>query len=83
MMTVNMHEAKTHLLKLVKAIGENNETVIHQRNGIPVAELRRFRREGKPVIDRLKTHAGLRVTFAPGYRPAESLWMLQGYYSPG
>lgn len=39
MITVNMHEAKTHLSQLVKAVEEDGETVILQRAGKPVARL--------------------------------------------
>lgn len=73
MITVNIHKAKTRLLKLVKAVEENNETVILQRHGTPVAEPRRFRSPHRKKVDRLKTHPGLRVTFAPGYQPTEPL----------
>ena len=68
-----MHEAKTRLSELVKAVEENNETVILQRHGTPVAELRRFRSPRRMKVDRLKTHPGLKVTFAPDYQPTEPL----------
>jgi prevent-host-death family protein len=71
--TVNMSEAKTRLSALVKAVEETNETVILQRHGTPVAELRRYKARRQPKLDRLKTHPQLKVTFAPGYRPTEPL----------
>jgi len=71
--TVNMHEAKSRLSELVKAVEESNETVILQRHGTPVAELRRYQPAPSKRVDRLKTHPELRVTFAPGYQPTEPL----------
>jgi prevent-host-death family protein len=71
--TVNMHEAKSRLSELVKAVEEGNETVILQRHGTPVAELRRYQPAESKRVDRLKTHPELRVTFAPGYQPTEPL----------
>ncbi len=68
-----MREAKTRLSELVRAVETNDETVILQRHGIPVAELRRFQPRRQPKMDRLKTHPQLKVTFAPGYRPTEPL----------
>ena len=72
MITANMHEAKTRLSELVKAVEELGETVILQRNGKPVAEIRpyvakrRFRRDLTP-------DPALRPILAPGYDPAEPL----------
>jgi len=66
-----MHEAKSRLSELVKAVEKEGETVILQRHGTPVAELRRFQPCGQPEVDRLKTHPELRVEFAPDYHPAE------------
>jgi antitoxin (DNA-binding transcriptional repressor) of toxin-antitoxin stability system len=71
MIKVNMHEAKTRLSELVKAVEERNETVVLCRDGRAVAEIRR----------RLKTRASrsltpdprFRVERAPGYDPAEPL----------
>ena len=74
MITVNMHAAKSRLSELVKAVEENNETVILQRHGTPVAELRRIqsRRRAKAVRN-LTPDPRLRAEFAPGYDPAEPL----------
>ena len=73
MIRVNMHEAKTRLSELVKAVEEKNETVLLQRHGTPVAEIRRIQSRAKPKVDRLKTDPKLKVTFAKGYHPAEPL----------
>jgi antitoxin (DNA-binding transcriptional repressor) of toxin-antitoxin stability system len=73
MITVNMHEAKTRLSQLVKAIEEEGEVVILQRNGHPVAEIHRHIPQSAKKIRRLTSHPKLRVTFAPGYDPAEPL----------
>lgn len=41
--TVNMHEAKTHLSRLVERV-EQGEHIVIARAGRPVAELRPYRR---------------------------------------
>lgn len=66
LITVNMHEAKTRLSKLVKAIEERNETVVLGRD---VAEIRR--RAKRRASRNLTLDPRFRVEFAPGYRPAE------------
>lgn len=72
MITANMHEAKTRLSELVKAVEERGETVILQRNGKPVAEIRAI--APRPVNRRLiKPDPALRVKLAAGYDPAEPL----------
>jgi antitoxin (DNA-binding transcriptional repressor) of toxin-antitoxin stability system len=71
MITVNMHEAKTRLSELVKAVEERNETVILCRGGREVAEIRRRVRRG-PKRD-LRPDPRFRVDLAPGYRPTEPL----------
>ena len=55
MITVNMHEAKTRLSELVKAVEERNETVVLCRDGRAVAEIRR----------RVKTADGAQSHTAP------------------
>jgi antitoxin (DNA-binding transcriptional repressor) of toxin-antitoxin stability system len=40
MITVSMHDAKTRLSELVKAVEERNETVVLCRDGREVAEIR-------------------------------------------
>ncbi|MDZ4287879.1 MAG: type II toxin-antitoxin system Phd/YefM family antitoxin [Prosthecobacter sp.] len=70
MITVNMHEAKTQLSKLVRAVVERGETVILQQNGKPVAEIHVHRPAVQPVR-RLMPDPALKVTLAPGYDPAE------------
>ena len=71
MITVNMHEAKTRLSELVKAVEERNETVVLCRNGRAVAEIRR--RVHRRAMRNLSPDSRFRVTFAPGYDPAEPL----------
>ena len=46
MVTVNVHEAKTHLSRLLKQV-EAGEEVIIARNGKPVARLTPLKRFGK------------------------------------
>jgi antitoxin (DNA-binding transcriptional repressor) of toxin-antitoxin stability system len=71
MITVNMHEAKTRLSELVKAVEERNETVVLCRDGREVAEIRR-RAKRRPARD-LTPDPHLRVELAPGYHPTEPL----------
>ena len=71
MITVNMHEAKTRLSELVRAVEQRNETVVLCRDGRAVAEIRR-RAKRRQVRD-LTPVARFRVELAPGYDPAEPL----------
>lgn len=71
MITVNMHEAKTRLSELVKAVEEDNEVIILCRNGREVAEIRR--RPRRQRLRDLRADPRFRVEFAPGYDPAEPL----------
>jgi len=72
MITVNMHEAKTRLSELVKAVETEGETVILCRNGQEVAEIRAVRK--KPLNRMLiPPDPSLQVKLAPGYDPAEPL----------
>lgn len=72
MITVNMHEAKTRLSELVKAVEERGETVVLCRNGDAVAEIRR-RAKRRSANRNLTPDPRLRVEFAPGYAPTEPL----------
>jgi prevent-host-death family protein len=71
MITVNMHEAKTRLSELVKAVEERNEVVVLCRDGREVAEIRGRARRRR--ARNLKPDVKLRVEFAAGYRPDEPL----------
>ena len=71
MITVNMHEAKTRLSELVKAVEDRGETVVLCRDGREVAEIRRRVKKRQPR--NLAPDARLRVEFARGYRPTEPL----------
>lgn len=71
MKTVNMHEAKTRLSALVKAVEERDEVVVLCRNGREVAEIRR--RTRRRHARTLAPAARFRVEYAPGYRPTEPL----------
>ena len=71
MITVNMHEAKTRLSELVKAVEERNEVVVLCRDGREVAEIRRHSRRRRARNP--EPEPGLRVEFASGYRPDEPL----------
>ncbi len=71
MISINMHEAKSRLSALVKAVEEDGETVILCRNGKQVAEITRPRPPEEKPIRRLTHDPALQATFAPGYDPTE------------
>ena len=71
MIAVNMHEAKSRLSKLVKAIEERDEVVVLCRNGVEVAEIRR--RVARRKVRDLRPDPKFRVEFAAGYQPSEKL----------
>ena len=66
-----MHEAKTRLSELVKAVEERNETVVLCRDGREVAEIRR--RVKRRTVRTLTPDPRFGVQLAPGYRPDEPL----------
>jgi antitoxin (DNA-binding transcriptional repressor) of toxin-antitoxin stability system len=71
MIAVNMHEAKSRLSELVKAIEERDEVVVLCRNGVEVAEIRR--RVVRRKVRDLRPDPKFRVEFAAGYHPSEQL----------
>ncbi|HEY2380602.1 MAG TPA: type II toxin-antitoxin system prevent-host-death family antitoxin [Terriglobia bacterium] len=71
MITVNMHDAKTRLSELVKAVEEKGEVVILCRDGKEVAEIRR--RSKRAQSRNIDPDPKFRVEFARGYRPDEPL----------
>jgi prevent-host-death family protein len=75
MINVNIHEAKTSLSALVRAVEERGETVIIQRHGKPVAEIHAYSSRGDAAgFTRDLTPAPeLMPRLAEGYDPAEPL----------
>jgi antitoxin (DNA-binding transcriptional repressor) of toxin-antitoxin stability system len=71
MITVNMHDAKTRLSELVKAVEERNETVVLCRDGRAVAEIRRLAK--RQTVRNLTPDPRFRVELAPDYHPDEPL----------
>jgi len=71
MIAVNMHEAKTRLSELVRAVEDRNEVVVLCRDGHEVAEIRR--RTKRRQVRNLLPDPGLRVEFATGFTPTEPL----------
>jgi antitoxin (DNA-binding transcriptional repressor) of toxin-antitoxin stability system len=67
MITVNTHQAKSQLSKLLAAVQDDGEVVLICRNGKPVAEMKAV----EAVRTRLESDPALRVMFAPGFNPAE------------
>lgn len=72
MITVNMHEAKTRLSELVKAVEEEGELVVPCRAGKEVAEIRARTAVGVKRRD-LAPDPRFAVKLALGYDPAEPL----------
>ena len=66
MKTVNTHEAKTHLSRILEEV-EHGEVYIISRNGKPIAELRRREKTNRTVVDPVL--AGIQFD----YDPAEDL----------
>ena len=71
MITANMHEAKSRLSELVKAVEERGEIIILCRNGKEVAEIHPRKKATEKPIRRLTPDPNLCPIFAPGYDPAE------------
>jgi antitoxin (DNA-binding transcriptional repressor) of toxin-antitoxin stability system len=67
MKTVNTHEAKSNLSKLLAAVENQGEVVLICRNGKPIAEMKAV----KAATGRLTPNPALKVTFAPGFDPTE------------
>lgn len=72
MIQVNMHEAKTRLSELVRAVEEHNDTIVLCRHGVEVAEIRRRTPARGPRRD-LRPEPRLRVEWTAGYDLAEPL----------
>jgi antitoxin (DNA-binding transcriptional repressor) of toxin-antitoxin stability system len=71
MITVNMHEAKTRLSELVRAVEERDETVVLCRDGREVAEIRR--RPRRPALRDLTPDPRFKVRWRRGARPDDPL----------
>ena len=76
MTTVNVHEAKTNLSRLLKQV-EAGEEVIIARNGKPVARLTPVRPKGQPRPDVLKGEFVLPDSFFDPL-PEEELKLWEG-----
>jgi antitoxin (DNA-binding transcriptional repressor) of toxin-antitoxin stability system len=70
MIAVNMHEAKSRLSELVRAVEDRNEVVVICRDGVEVAEIRRRKRR---TVRNLEPDPRFRVTLVEGFDPAEPL----------
>ena len=73
MITANMHEAKTRLSDLVRAVEETGEPVILQRNGVAVAQILPLKNTPKNTRRNLTPEPALKPIFAKGYNPTEPL----------
>ena len=68
MQTVNIHEAKTHLSRLIEA-AETGETVVIARAGKPVAMLTAYRRPQRKIAP-------------PGSMEGQDWWMADDFDDP-
>ena len=66
MKTVNTHEAKTHLSRILEEV-ESGEVYIISRNGKPIAELRKRRAPDRTASDPILSQITI------DYDPAEEL----------
>jgi antitoxin (DNA-binding transcriptional repressor) of toxin-antitoxin stability system len=75
MIRVNIHEAKTNLSALVRAVEDRGETVILQRHGKPVAEIHAYGASNASTgfVRDLTPDPSLIPRLAPGYDPSELL----------
>ena len=74
MVVVNVHEAKTHLSRLLARV-EAGEEVVIARNGKPVARLVACRRRGKPQFGSWRGRVALDDSFfAPLPEEELSAW---------
>ena len=76
MVTVNVHEAKTHLSRLLTQV-EACEDVVIARNGKPVAKLVQIYQRGKPVFGSMKGLSELDDSFFDPL-PEEELRLWEG-----
>ncbi len=76
MVTVNVHEAKTHLSRLLKQV-EAGEEVIIARNGKPVARLAPLKKRGKRQFGSMKGLIKIDDSFFDPL-PEEELAMWEG-----
>ena len=74
--TVNVHEAKTHLSRLLKQV-EAGEEVIIARNGKPVARLAPLKKRGKRQFGSMKGLIKIDDSFFDPL-PEEELAMWEG-----
>ena len=76
MMTVNVHEAKTNLSRLLVRV-EAGEEIVIVRNGKPVARLVSCKPRGKPQFGALKGQIDIDDSFF-GPLPEEELRLWEG-----
>lgn len=77
MTTVNVHEAKTNLSRLLAQV-EAGEEVVIARSGKPVARLVRCKPKGKPQPDVLKGLINVDDSFFFDMLPEEELKLWEG-----
>lgn len=71
MKTVNTHEAKTHLSRILDEVSRG-EIYIISKNGVPVAELRK--REERPRTTTDPVVSDITITYDPAEDLSESEW---------
>lgn len=71
MKTVNTHEAKTHLSRILEEV-ESGEVYIISRNGKPVAELRKRQTPKRTEIDPILSQ--IQVSYDPTEELSDDEW---------
>lgn len=71
MKTVNTHEAKTHLSRILEEV-EHGEVYIISRNGRPVAELRRREEAPRSVVSPVLSK--ISINYDPTEELADDEW---------
>jgi antitoxin (DNA-binding transcriptional repressor) of toxin-antitoxin stability system len=75
MLTLNIHEAKTHLSAVLVRIERDGETAVICRNGQPIADLVPHRRSSRtalhPVMSRIKLRYDPTETLTEDEWPSE------------
>jgi len=74
MMTVNVHEAKTHFSSLLAAIEKRQESVLVCRNGHPVAEIHATAKPDRKGLPPPNDELAPRLKYDPAEPLTEDEW---------
>lgn len=74
MMSVNIHEAKTHLSKLLNEIEINKQKIRICRNGRPIAEISPISVVQRSPLERCPALQGVKMYYDPTQPLTEDEW---------